>query len=374
MNKEKNSFKDVALDFIKTLFISLIIVYILTRLIVRPISVNGNSMYPTLKDNDFGLATVFKTFINDVDRYDVVIIKLDSGEYIIKRVIGMPNDTISCIDGKVMVNGEPIDEYYLDQDYVNSFDIFTQDFDEITDISRPVIISAHGAGKDVYAQAKKLGLNLIDATCPLVAKVHRQIRRFAEDGKQIIVIGKKNHPEVVGTLGQLDNPEQAIVISSSEEAALLKNSPEKSIGVVNQTTLAVDELNNIINTLKLSFGNVSSLQKNDICYATTHRQSAIKEAAKKADAVIIIGSKNSSNSKQLQKTALAYGAKQAWLIDDAHELAWNEIDKFESLAISAGASAPDYLLDELLLSLKKRYENLNIHDIIVAEENVEFKI
>ena len=132
MNKEKNSFKDVALDFIKTLFISLIIVYILTSLIVRPISVNGNSMYPTLKDNDFGLATVFKTFINDVDRYDVVIIKLHSGEYIIKRVIGMPNDTISCVDGIVMVNGEPIDEYYLDQDYVNSFDIFTQDFDEIT--------------------------------------------------------------------------------------------------------------------------------------------------------------------------------------------------------------------------------------------------
>ena len=292
----------------------------------------------------------------------------------VKRAIALVENTLEKYGVPIYVRHEIVHNRHVVEDLKSRGVIFIEDFDEITDISRPVIISAHGAGKDVYAQAEKLKLNLIDATCPLVAKVHRQIRRFAEDGKQIIVIGKKNHPEVVGTLGQLDNPEQAIVISSSEEAALLKNSPEKSIGVVNQTTLAVDELNNIINTLKLSFGNVSSLQKNDICYATTHRQSAIKEAAKKADAVIIIGSKNSSNSKQLQKTALAYGAKQAWLIDDAHELAWNEIDKFESLAISAGASAPDYLLDELLLSLKKRYENLNIHDIIVAEENVEFKI
>lgn len=128
----KNTFKDIALDFLKTLLISLIVVYVLTRLIVRPISVNGSSMYPTLKDKDFGIASVYKTFINDVKRGDIVIIYLESQEYIIKRVIGMPNETVACENGVVTINGEALDESYLDADYVATFDAFTEDFGPIT--------------------------------------------------------------------------------------------------------------------------------------------------------------------------------------------------------------------------------------------------
>ncbi|MCI5774345.1 MAG: signal peptidase I [Erysipelotrichaceae bacterium] len=128
----KNTFKDVVLDFLKTLAISLVIVYVLTRVLIRPISVNGNSMYPTLKDKDFGIASVYKTFINDVKRDDIVIIHLESGEYIIKRVIGLPNETVSCENGVVMIDGEPLDQTYLDQEYVSTFDVFTEDFAPVT--------------------------------------------------------------------------------------------------------------------------------------------------------------------------------------------------------------------------------------------------
>ncbi len=291
----------------------------------------------------------------------------------VKRAIAIVEDTLQKYGAPVYVRHEIVHNKHVVEGLRRRGVVFIEELSEIDDRNRPVIISAHGAGKNVYQEAKRLGLQLIDATCPLVDKVHKQICRFAAEGRQIVIIGKHNHPEVIGTRNQLDEPEKALIVNSPEGAAALDLQDSQSFGVVNQTTLAVDDLNAIIEVLKQRCGEISSLQKNDICYATTHRQAAVKATAEKAEAMIIIGSKNSSNSKQLQKTALAYGAKQAWLIDDASELPWNEVDAYESIGISAGASAPDYLLDELLSALKKRYDNLKIHDIIVAVENVEFK-
>lgn len=291
----------------------------------------------------------------------------------VKRAIAIVEETLKNYGTPVYVRHEIVHNKHVVCELRRRGVIFIEELSEVEDKSRPVIISAHGAGRDVYQKAGALGLKLIDATCPLVEKVHKQIRKFASENRQIVIIGKPNHPEVIGTRGQLENPQTAIVINTPEEASTLRIQKEKSIGVVNQTTLAVDDLSNIIEAIRQHCGDVASLQKNDICYATTHRQAAVKAVAEKAEAIIIIGSANSSNSKQLQKTALAYGAKQAWLVDDASELPWNEIDNYESIGVSAGASAPDYLLDELLSALKKRYENLKIHDIIVAVENVEFK-
>lgn len=291
----------------------------------------------------------------------------------VKRAIAIVEETLKNHGTPVYVRHEIVHNKHVVGELKQQGVIFIEDLSEVEDKSRPVIISAHGAGRDVYQKAEALGLKLIDATCPLVEKVHKQIRKFAAEDRQIVIIGKQNHPEIVGTRGQLENPQSAVVINSPEEASALRIHEDKCIGVVNQTTLAVDDLSAIIEVIKQRCGNVASLQKNDICYATTHRQAAVKAVAEKAEAIIIIGSGNSSNSKQLQKTALTHGARQAWLIDDATELPWNEIDSYENIGISAGASAPDYLLDELLDALKKRYENLKIHDIIVAIENVEFK-
>ena len=248
-----------------------------------------------------------------------------------------------------------------------------KDFDEIKDDSRPVILSAHGVPKAVETEAARRKLTVIDATCPLVAKVHRQIRKLAEEGREIVVIGKKEHPEIIGTVGQVDCQDRVHIINSVNEALTLNLPSGCKAGVVTQTTLAVDDAEYITACLRRKFNELAEQKGSDICYATTFRQKAVREIAAKADGVIVIGSKNSSNSKHLQQTALQNGAAKAWLIDDADELPWPELENLNSLGISAGASAPEYLVDEVIAELKKHYKNLKIHDIIVAEENIEFK-
>lgn len=292
----------------------------------------------------------------------------------VKRAIALVEQSLQDYGVPIYVRHEIVHNKHVVESLKNKGVVFIEDFSEIKDISRPVIISAHGAGKNIFQEAQKLGLNLIDATCPLVKKVHKQIERYEQEHKKIIFIGQKEHPETIGTLGQLNFPKQVDVIYSEEEAKALQLSADADIGTVNQTTLSVNKLQKITDILRERFGNLETLNQNDICYATTHRQNAVKKVAENAELFIIIGSKNSSNSRQLQKCALDCGAKQAWLVDDASEINWEELSSYQNIGISAGASAPEHLVEELLQELKKHYENLKIHDIIVADERVVFKI
>ncbi|MFR8205858.1 MAG: 4-hydroxy-3-methylbut-2-enyl diphosphate reductase [Alphaproteobacteria bacterium] len=230
--------------------------------------------------------------------------------------------------------------------------VFIEDFDEIKDDSRPVILSAHGVPKAVETEAARRKLTVIDATCPLVAKVHRQIRKLAEEGREIVVIGKKEHPEIIGTVGQVDCQDRVHIINSVNEALTLNLPSGCKAGVVTQTTLAVDDAEYITACLRRKFNELAEQKGSDICYATTFRQKAVREIAAKADGVIVIGSKTPPTANICNRLPCKNGAAKAWLIDDADELPWPELENLNSLGISAGASAPEYLVDEVIAELK----------------------
>ncbi len=252
--------------------------------------------------------------------------------------------------------------------------IFVNSLEDIEDVSRPVVFSAHGVSNYVKQRAAELGLKTIDATCPLVSCVHHQIAALEKKDFEIIVIGKANHAEIIGTIGQMENPYRARIINSLEEAKKL-NLPQKTkIGFVTQTTLSVDDTKEIIEYLRNTYPNLESMKKDDICFATTNRQKAVKEIAPKVDLFIVIGSKNSSNSKQLKDVALKNGAKNAVLIDDTGELEEKIFTNVKTIGITAGASAPEYLVKDLICKLRESYDIININDVTVAEENVSFKL
>lgn len=251
--------------------------------------------------------------------------------------------------------------------------IFIEELDEIQDISRPVIFSAHGVSETVKQQAKNMKLLSIDATCPLVNVVHQQIKKLEAENAEIIVIGKPSHPEIIGTVGQTINQDKVHIISSLQEAKSLDISKDAKIGIVTQTTLSIDDTKDIMLFLRNRFSNIVNYSKINICFATTNRQKAIQKLVELTPNIIIIGSKNSSNSTHLKEAALHYGAKQAWLIDDYTELELDKIDECESVDISAGASAPEYLVDELIDFFEHRYNNINISDVTVFKENTRFK-
>lgn len=252
--------------------------------------------------------------------------------------------------------------------------VFVNSLDDIEDTSRPVVFSAHGVSNFVKQRAAELGLKTIDATCPLVSRVHRQIAALEKKDSEIIVIGKANHAEIIGTIGQMESPYRARVINSPEEAKALNLPRETEIGFVTQTTLSVDDTKEIIDYLRKTYPNLEAMKKDDICFATTNRQKAVKKIAPQVDLLIVIGSKNSSNSKQLKDVALKNGAKNAILIDDVSELEAGVLDNVKNVGITAGASAPEHLVKDLICKLKESYDIININNVIVAEENVAFKL
>ena len=191
---------------------------------------------------------------------------------------------------------------------------------------------------------------------------------------EIIVIGKKNHVEIIGTVGQIPSNNKLHIINSKEDIEALNINPASKVGFVTQTTLSVDDTKEIVAALKEKFPTISAMRKDDICFATTNRQKAVKEMAKLADLIIVIGSKNSSNSKQLKEVALKNGAKNAVLIDDASELDWALLKEYHTVGITAGASAPEYLVQDLLYQLKSHYDNIKIMDVKVEYEKVNFKL
>ena len=283
----------------------------------------------------------------------------------VRRAVGIVEEALKQYGAPVFVRHEIVHNKFVIENLRAKGAVFIDELAEVPD-GRPVVFSAHG----VSEEAERRGLTVLDATCPLVAKVHRQIARLEEDGAEIVVIGKKNHPEIIGTVGQLKHPEKAHVICSAAEAEQLALAEDTTVGFVTQTTLSVDDTAEIIGILRKKFKNLLAMSRSDICFATTNRQGAVKALASKTAVVVIIGSANSSNSRQLRETALKNGAAKAFLIDDAAELDFAEIGG--SLGISAGASAPEELVEGLLAELKKHYDKIKIHHVNSVKEKDRF--
>ena len=248
--------------------------------------------------------------------------------------------------------------------------IFVEELNEIKDKSRPVIFSAHGVPKSIPIEATNLKMMYIDATCPLVSKVHREAENLNKKGFHILLIGHKNHPEVIGTMGQLPSGEIDL-IETTNDAEKYTNS-KKDIAYVTQTTLSVDDTKNIIQILKKNFPNIKDPIKEDICYATTNRQAAVKNIAEKCDMFFVIGSKNSSNSLRLVEVAKQSGCKHSQLIHTDSVIPLNKINECRSIGISSGASAPEILVQNFINELKKKFK-VKIEEIEIIKEDIVFK-
>jgi len=249
--------------------------------------------------------------------------------------------------------------------------IFVKELDECPD-DRPVVFSAHGVPKRVPAEAARRDMLYVDATCPLVSKVHVEAQRHHKEGKQILLIGHAGHPEVVGTMGQLADNEIVLIETVEDAQAFVPDDPS-NIAFVTQTTLSVDDTAEIVATLQARFPEIAAPHKEDICYATTNRQAAVKAIGETADLVLVVGAPNSSNSVRLVEVAERAGAKAAHLVQMAEEIDWTWLEGVNRLGISAGASAPEDLVEGVLTALAGRY-TLQIEEVRVAEENVVFKL
>jgi 4-hydroxy-3-methylbut-2-enyl diphosphate reductase len=254
--------------------------------------------------------------------------------------------------------------------------VFVEELDEIPadqgDDRRPVIFSAHGVPKRVPEEAGKRNMFYVDATCPLVSKVHMEAERYFRFGQQIILIGHAGHPEVEGTMGQL--PDGAVVlVESVDDVSTIEVKDPEQLAYCTQTTLSVDDTADIVAALQARFPSIKGPHKEDICYATTNRQAAVKTIAPECEALLVIGAPNSSNSNRLVEVGLQYGCSKALLVQRATDLDWAWVEGVKTLGLTAGASAPELLVDEVIDALRTRYE-VSIREVAITQENVHFKI
>ena len=290
----------------------------------------------------------------------------------VDRAIEIVKKSINKYGAPVYVRHEIVHNKHVVESLKKIGAIFVEELSEINDKTRPVIFSAHGVPKAVPEEANNLKMEYIDATCPLVSKVHREAENLYKNGSHIILIGHKNHPEVIGTMGQI--PKDGIsLIESIEDVEKYKNKDRKNLAFVTQTTLSVDDTKEIISALKKKFPEIKEPKKEDICYATTNRQAAVKKIAEKCDMFFVIGSRNSSNSLRLVEVAKNSGCKNSRLIHSESTIPLNEIENYKTIGISSGASAPEILVDNFIKSLKKQFK-IEIKEVEIVKENIIFKI
>jgi len=290
----------------------------------------------------------------------------------VERAIEIVEKTIEKYGAPVFVRHEIVHNKFVVDNLKTKGAVFIEELDEIIDKSRPVIFSAHGVPKSVPDNAKSLNMTYIDATCPLVSKVHREAENLHKAGYHLILIGHQNHPEVIGTMGQL--PKGSIDLVQNEEEAekyLPKNN--QKIAYVTQTTLSVDDTVNIIDILKKKFPILKEPIKEDICYATTNRQKAVKNIANKCDMFFVIGSRNSSNSVRLVEVAKKAGCENSFLIHSNSIIPFKEIEKVKTIGISSGASAPEILVKNFINELKKKL-TIKIEEVEIIKEDIVFNI
>ena len=290
----------------------------------------------------------------------------------VDRAIEIVKKSIEKYGSPVYVRHEIVHNKHVVESLKKIGAIFVEELSEIEDKSRPVIFSAHGVPKNVPEEASSLNMEYIDATCPLVSKVHREAENLHKNGSHILLIGHKNHPEVIGTMGQI--PRGSIdLIESIKDASEYKKKSGKDLAFVTQTTLSVDDTKEIINELKKKFPEIKEPKKEDICYATTNRQAAVKNIAKKCDMFFVIGSRNSSNSVRLVEVAKTSGCLNSILIHSESKIPYGYIDNCEIIGIASGASAPEILVEKFINNLKSKY-NITIEESEIIKEDVVFKI
>ena len=290
----------------------------------------------------------------------------------VDRAIEIVKKSINKYGAPVYVRHEIVHNKHVVDSLKEIGAIFVEELKEIKDKSRPVIFSAHGVPKSVPVEASEYKMEYIDATCPLVSKVHREAENLYKANYHILLIGHLNHPEVIGTMGQLPNGSIDLIQTVNDVKKYSKKN-KKNIAYVTQTTLSVDDTKNIVDALKNKFPNIKEPLKKDICYATTNRQAAVKKIAKNCDMFFVIGSRNSSNSQRLVEVAQQAGCKDSELIHSASKIPFNKIKKCKTIGISSGASAPEILVKEFINKIKNKI-SVKISEIEIIKENITFKV
>jgi len=290
----------------------------------------------------------------------------------VDRAIDIVELALEKYGAPVYVRHEIVHNRYVVEGLKAKGAVFVEELDEIPDTDAPVIFSAHGVPKSVPAEARSRNMFYIDATCPLVSKVHVEAERLHARGYDILLIGHAGHPEVSGTIGQLPDGAVTLIETVEDANAYEARDPDK-LAFVTQTTLSVDDTGDIVRALTKRFPNIVGPHKEDICYATTNRQAAVKVIAPRADALLVIGAPNSSNSQRLVEVGRAAGCSVSHLVQRAADLPWDDLDGKSAVGITAGASAPEALVEEIIEALKERYD-VDIETVTTATEDVTFKI
>ncbi len=294
----------------------------------------------------------------------------------VDRAIQIVELALEKYGAPVYVRHEIVHNKYVVDNLKAKGAVFVEELDEVPaddgDDKRPVIFSAHGVPKSVPENAAAREMFYVDATCPLVSKVHREAERHYKNGQQVVLIGHAGHPEVIGTMGQLPGG-AVLLVETIEDVSSLDVENSENLAYCTQTTLSVDDTAAIVEALQARFPSIQGPHKEDICYATTNRQGAVKAIAPESDAVIVIGAPNSSNSNRLVEVARLHGCEKALLVQRASDIDWSWIEGVETLGITAGASAPEILVDEVIEAARQRFD-VSIREVAITQEDVNFKI
>ncbi|HWP27461.1 MAG TPA: 4-hydroxy-3-methylbut-2-enyl diphosphate reductase [Xanthobacteraceae bacterium] len=288
------------------------------------------------------------------------------------RAIDCVEQALKRYGPPVYVRHEIVHNRYVVESLKAKGAVFVEELDEIPDTDAPVIFSAHGVPKSVPEAARRRNLLALDATCPLVTKVHREAEVHYKRGCEIVLIGHRDHPEVIGTMGQLPPGAVTLIESLADAAAFVPRNPQK-LAYVTQTTLSVDDTAEIVALLKRRFPAIAEPHKEDICYATTNRQDAVKRVAPQVEAMIVVGAPNSSNSQRLKEVAERAGCRTVALVERAEDIDWARFGAIRSLGITAGASAPEVLVEEIIAAFAKRFV-VRVETVSAAQEDVFFPL
>ena len=289
----------------------------------------------------------------------------------VDRAIQIVEHTLEKYGRPVYVRHEIVHNKHVVERLKNLGAVFVVELDECPD-DRPVVFSAHGVPKSVPKAAQARNLTYLDATCPLVSKVHIEAERHRKEGKHILLIGHKGHPEVIGTMGQVPRGSMDLIETEADAHNFTAIDPD-NLALVTQTTLSVDDTAGIIGVLLSRFPSLALPYKEDICYATTNRQNAVKAIAQRCDALLVIGASNSSNSKRLVEVGKVHGATFSSLVPSADQIDWEQFKGIASLGLTAGASAPEYLVDEVIAAARERFD-VTVQDVVITEEKVVFRL
>ena len=289
----------------------------------------------------------------------------------VDRAIEMVELALKKWGRPVYVRHEIVHNKHVVNDLKNKGAVFVEELKDCPS-DRPVIFSAHGVPKLVPEEAEKRQMIFVDATCPLVTKVHNEIKRYYDNGYKIIMIGHRGHPETIGTMGQLPEGE-VLLVENLEDVEKIDPSEYKKLAYVTQTTLSIDDTKEIALALNKKFPSIQNPKKEDICYATTNRQEEVKRLVKFVDLILVVGSDNSSNSQRLVDVAKHGGCSEAYLIEDHRKIDWEKVASANSIGITSGASAPDHLVKEVISSIQEKFDTSLVYDT-TRKETIEFKV